>query len=78
MDGKSAALNPDDWMALRRISQGIRNPRAFNPRAFGVGQVNRLQKLGLVTQTRVGLTLSEDGRSYLGSGADETPPGARL
>ena len=73
MHGKSAALNPDDWMALRRISQGIRNHRAF-----GVGQLNRLKKLGLVTQTRVGLTLSEDGRSYLGSGADETPPGARL
>lgn len=73
MDGKSAALNLDDWTALRRISQGIRNPRAF-----GVGQVNRLQKLGLVTPTRVGLTLSDDGRSYLESGADETPPGARL
>jgi hypothetical protein len=73
MDGKSAALNLDEWTTLRRISQGIRNPRAF-----GVGQVARLKILGLITQTRVGLTLSDDGRRYLESGADETPPTARL
>jgi ribosomal protein S19E (S16A) len=72
MDGKSGALNLDDWTALRRISQGIRNPKAF-----GVGQVARLQKLGLITQTRVGLTLSDEGRSYLESGA-KTPPSAPL
>jgi ribosomal protein S19E (S16A) len=68
MDGKSPALNLDDWTALRRISQGIRNPKAF-----GVGQVARLQKLGLITQTRVGLTLSDEGRSYLESRAKTTP-----
>jgi ribosomal protein S19E (S16A) len=66
MDDKFAALTLDEWTTLRRIAEGIRNPRAL-----GALHVARLQKRGLVTQTPMGLTLSDAGQSCLESGAAE-------
>ena len=64
MDDKFPALTLDEWTTLRRIAEGIRNPRAL-----GALHVARLQKRGLVNQTRMGLTLSDAGQSCLESGA---------
>ena len=68
MHDKFAALTLDEWTTLRRIAEGIRNPRAL-----GALQVARLQKMGLITQTRMGLTPSDAGHSCLESGAAEEP-----
>ena len=59
MDSQFAALSLDEETALRQIARGIRSPMAFN------SQVTRLQRLGLVGQTRMGLTLTTAGRDRL-------------
>ena len=68
MDDKFAVLTLDEWTTLRRIAEGIRNPRALGPL-----HVTRLQKRGLVTQTCMGLTLSDAGQRCLESGAADEP-----
>jgi hypothetical protein len=68
MDDKFAVLTLDEWTTLRRIAEGIRNPRAL-----GALHVARLQKRGLVIQTRMGLRLSDAGQSCLESGAADEP-----
>ena len=60
MNGQFAALSLDEETTLRRIARGIRNPMALS-----VSQVARLQRLGLVAQTRMGLTLTSAGRVRL-------------
>ena len=68
MDDKFAVLTLDEWTTLRRIAEGIRNPRAL-----GALHVARLQKMGLITQTRMGLTLSDAGQGCLDNGAADEP-----
>jgi hypothetical protein len=63
MDSQFAALSLDEETALRQIARGIRSPMAFN------SQVTRLQRLGLVAQTRMGLTLTIAGRDRLETGS---------
>ena len=82
MDRQFAALSLDEETTLRRIARGIRSPMALGDR-----QVVRLQRLGFVAQTRMGLTLTSAGRDRLegktaGDGEPpdpiERPPSARL
>ena len=72
MNGQFAALSLDDETTLRRIARGIRNPMALS-----VSQVARLQRLGLVAQTRMGLTLTSTcyAKSPIRANERTRPPG---
>ena len=60
MDGLLAALSPTEETALRLIARGIRSPMAFRD-----SDLARLQRLELIVQTRMGLTVTAAGRHRL-------------
>jgi hypothetical protein len=63
MAGSLVVLTPGEETTLRLIARGARHPRALPE-----SEIVRLQRLGLVAQTRMGLTLTEAGRRCLGGG----------
>jgi hypothetical protein len=56
-----AALTTSEEKTLRLIARG-----GMKPRSIGAGEFSRLQRLGLVSESRTGLHLTELGQQCLG------------
>lgn len=59
-----AALSTNEEKTLRLIARG-----GMKPRSIGAGEFARLQRLGLVSESRTGLHLTELGQQCLGEQA---------
>jgi hypothetical protein len=59
-----AALTTNEEKTLQLIARG-----GMKPRSIGAGEFSRLQRLGLVSESRTGLYLTELGQQCLGERA---------
>lgn len=62
INGRLAALSPNEESTLRVIARGRAHPKSLRE-----NDVGRLKRLGLIEECRTGLTLSGMGQQRLGA-----------